>query len=184
MARHCVWSETMTLRMVFKSNGDASTVINEQEANRIKQEEPDLVEGIFECEAINGMDLLQRYKVRNKYNEEISLSVDNQDIQRNSDNKIEIDFISLDVEGSEVEFLKCFPFDKYDVKIWTIEINKGEEPIDEIMLHYGYMKLQYLTFFQYRLDAVYVKQQYKEIRLPWSEEKEEWWTKYARCTSK
>jgi len=34
-----------------------------------------------------------------------------------------IDYISLDTEGSELKILSTFDFNKYDVKLWTIEHN-------------------------------------------------------------
>ena len=39
----------------------------------------------------------------------------------------EIDYISLDVEGAELEILRAFPFDEYDVTLLTVEHNY-EEP--------------------------------------------------------
>ena len=39
----------------------------------------------------------------------------------------DIDYISLDTEGSELEILQAFPFDKYKVKTLTVEHNY-EEP--------------------------------------------------------
>jgi len=35
----------------------------------------------------------------------------------------EIDYISLDTEGSEYDILQSFDFEKYNVKIWTVEHN-------------------------------------------------------------
>lgn len=35
----------------------------------------------------------------------------------------EVDYISLDIEGSELEILNSFNFNEYDVKCWTIEHN-------------------------------------------------------------
>jgi hypothetical protein len=40
---------------------------------------------------------------------------------------MDIDYISLDTEGSELEILQAFPFDKYNVKALTVEHNY-EEP--------------------------------------------------------
>lgn len=39
----------------------------------------------------------------------------------------EIDYVSLDVEGAELEILRAFPFDEYDVTLLTVEHNY-EEP--------------------------------------------------------
>ena len=179
VARHCVWSESKTLVMIFRSDGDASLIIDEKEQDRIKREVPDRVQDLFECQAMDGTDLLNTYSVRNQYGEEMSIGTAGLD----AETRIEIDFISLDVEGAEVEFLKCFPFNRYDVKVWSIEINKNEGLIDELMLHYGFVKWQYLTYFQSRLDAIYVKMPIT-MELPWTDSAEEdQWSKYQRCTS-
>ncbi|SHK08359.1 FkbM family methyltransferase [Rhodothermus profundi] len=53
----------------------------------------------------------------------------------------EIDYISIDVEGSELEILKNFDFDKYKVYLWSIEHNNDidrETAIDKIMSAHGY----------------------------------------------
>ena len=182
MARKCVWSSTTSLVMIFRSDGDASLIIDKNEQERIKKEVPDRVKDLFECEAIDGTDLLNTYKAKNKYDQEIDLSFTDDNIDTNGDNKkIEIDLISVDVEGAEVEFLKCFPFDKYDIKIWTIEINKNEGLIDEIMLINGYIKYQYLSYFHSRLDAIYIKNQ-ENIKFPWVDSQDsDKWMKYTRC---
>eukprot|EP01083_Nonionella_stella_P024668 68015_1 len=177
VARRCVWSETKPLVMIYRSDGDASLIIDKKEQDRIKREVPDRVKDLFECEAIDATDLLNTFMVRNKYGQEMDISMNS------NAHKIGIDFISLDVEGAEIEFLRCFPFDKYDVKVWSIEINKNEGLIDELMLRYGFMKYQYLSYFNSRLDAIYLKVQTK-VKLPWNAEEREQWSKYQRCTQR
>ena len=172
--------------MIFRSDGDASLIIDEKEQARIKREVPDRVKDLFECQAIDGSDLLNTYKLRNKYDEEIDIGFNNDidDNLVNKDGKIDIDFISLDVEGAEVEFLKCFPFDKYDVKVWSIEINKNEGLIDELMLRNGFLKFEYLSYFNKRLDAIYLKVQ-TAVKFPFKDEQErDQWSKYQRCPNK
>jgi FkbM family methyltransferase len=44
----------------------------------------------------------------------------------------EIDYISVDTEGSEFEILKVFNFQKYNVKLFTIEHNFNQELRDNI----------------------------------------------------
>merc|ERR1711971_818045 len=121
-------------------------------------------------------DLLSAYRARNRHGKEVDLSA-----KEEGGGVVHIDFISLDVEGAEVEFLRCFPFEKYSVKVWAIEINKNEGLIDELMLRNGFMKVEYLSYFQSRLDAIYV-QRTTPVQLPWSDEEErEKWSKYERC---
>ncbi len=55
-----------------------------------------------------------------------------------------IHFMSLDVEGAELEALRAFPFDRYRVGAWTIEHNR-EEPkrsqIVALLAQHGYLRV-------------------------------------------
>lgn len=53
-----------------------------------------------------------------------------------------IDYISVDTEGSELDILRQFPFDKWDVSLWTVEHNytKEREEIYAIMTANGYRR--------------------------------------------
>ena len=53
------------------------------------------------------------------------------------------DFISLDIEGGEIECLTSFPFDKHDVTIWAIENNTGTSEIKQIMGSKGYDLIEF-----------------------------------------
>tara|TARA_R110002051_G_scaffold136036_1_gene208765 strand:- start:5426 stop:6187 length:762 start_codon:yes stop_codon:yes gene_type:complete len=48
------------------------------------------------------------------------------------------DFVSLDIEGGELAALRKFPFDKHDVKIWSIENNSGDPALPALMREKGY----------------------------------------------
>jgi FkbM family methyltransferase len=52
----------------------------------------------------------------------------------------QIDYISIDTEGSELEILKAFDFNKYKVKVFTVEHNNttNKQDIAEIMQRNGY----------------------------------------------
>jgi FkbM family methyltransferase len=52
-----------------------------------------------------------------------------------------VDFLSLDTEGSEFAILKDFPFQDFDIEVFAIENNFGEQPIEELMVSNGYEKL-------------------------------------------
>lgn len=53
-----------------------------------------------------------------------------------------IDYISVDTEGNELDILRTFPFEKWDVSMWTVEHNFAEdrEKIFEIMTANGYLR--------------------------------------------
>ncbi|MEM7236707.1 MAG: FkbM family methyltransferase [Pseudomonadota bacterium] len=54
----------------------------------------------------------------------------------------EIDYISLDVEGAELDVLTSFPFEKYRITALTIENNSGDIAITELMRSKGYKRIE------------------------------------------
>ena len=69
----------------------------------------------------------------------------------------QIDYISLDTEGSEYTILSSFDFDKYDVKIFTIEHNytSNRERVYELMTSNGYERKHHDSYS--RWDDWFVK---------------------------
>lgn len=58
-----------------------------------------------------------------------------------------IDYLSLDVEGSEMDILKVFPFDKHCIRYATIETNNDKETEKELeafMAERGYAFVEHL----------------------------------------
>ena len=54
----------------------------------------------------------------------------------------QIDYISVDTEGSELDILSTFPFEQWDVSLWTVEHNftKDRDEIFKIMTSHGYQR--------------------------------------------
>lgn len=52
-----------------------------------------------------------------------------------------IDFMSLDIEGGELDVLKSINFDKYSFGLITVEFNDNYKEILELMISKGYKKL-------------------------------------------
>ena len=50
----------------------------------------------------------------------------------------EIDYLSLDVEGGETEILQSFPFEDFDIELWSIENNTQSSALPEFMRQKGY----------------------------------------------
>jgi FkbM family methyltransferase len=63
-----------------------------------------------------------------------------------------IDFISIDTEGTEIDVLKGFNFDKYDVKLFVVENNYNDSNISDFMESKGYKKDQ-----RYKINDFYIK---------------------------
>ena len=64
-----------------------------------------------------------------------------------------IDFLSLDVEGSEYDVLKNFPFGKYKFKCITIE--RPKKKLDILLDKEGYVQIKHMKF-----DVIYAHRDY------------------------
>ena len=65
------------------------------------------------------------------------------DLLKENNAPTEIDYISIDTEGSEYEILKNFDFQRYSFKVLTVEHNNtiNKTLIDELLIKNGYKKL-------------------------------------------
>lgn len=61
-----------------------------------------------------------------------------------------IDYCSMDVEGAELAILSSFPFDEFNISVWTIENATGSGEIRQVMEANGYDLLTTLG-----IDEVY-----------------------------
>jgi hypothetical protein len=52
----------------------------------------------------------------------------------------EIDFISIDTEGTELDVIRGFDIDRYGVKLFVIENNYEDDNIELYMNSIGYIK--------------------------------------------
>jgi len=66
-------------------------------------------------------------------------------------NVLEVDFCTIDTEGSEFEILKDFDFDKFKIKRIFVENNYNDTQVKNLLLSKNY---QYLT--RLNIDDVYV----------------------------
>ena len=116
----CVWSQTgVTLDFKETECGELSTLTN-------------LVEADFNRSGrING----KTYPV-----ETISLN----DLLKVHNSPKQIDYLSIDTEGSELEILRAFKFDDYEIGIITVEHNFREpdrQAISDLLTSKGYIRL-------------------------------------------
>jgi hypothetical protein len=76
-----------------------------------------------------------------------------------------IDYISIDTEGNELDIIKNFNFKKYNVKIFTIEHNfkkKIRENIYKILKKNNYQRVfRYISY----MDDWYIKKNYNKFNL-------------------
>ena len=66
--------------------------------------------------------------------------------------KRQIDFISIDTEGTELDVLKGFDFNHYDVKLFVVENNYDDREIPDYMKSKGYKK-----DLRYKINDFYIK---------------------------
>lgn len=82
------------------------------------------------------------YKIETKTLENIFLE----------NNISQIDYISMDIEGSEKDILETFPFNKFNVNVWSIENNSGNENIKELMILNDYKLVEFIG-----VDEIWIK---------------------------
>jgi FkbM family methyltransferase len=117
---HCVWSET-GIKLEFKETEvrELSTLSS-------------LVDKDFNREGrLQGVT----YSV-----DSISLG----DLLRSHNCPKEIDYLSIDTEGSELAILRCFDFEEYEIKIMTVEHNfcvPDREQLNELLTGKGFIRL-------------------------------------------
>jgi FkbM family methyltransferase len=63
-----------------------------------------------------------------------------------------IDFISIDTEGTELDVLKGFDFDKYSVKLFVVENNYDDPEIGSFMESKGFIRDK-----RYKINDFYIK---------------------------
>lgn len=54
-----------------------------------------------------------------------------------------VDYLSLDVEGGELQVLQSFPFERFQVELWSIENNAQGGEIPALMRAHGYTIVEY-----------------------------------------
>jgi len=74
------------------------------------------------------------------------------------ENVVDIDFISIDTEGTELDVIKGLDFDKYSVKLLIIENNYNDDNIEEYMNLMGYKKDK-----RYKINDFYIKHDENKI---------------------
>jgi FkbM family methyltransferase len=65
-----------------------------------------------------------------------------------------IDYVSIDIEGGELAVLSTFPFHRFDIGAWSIEVNEPEPQIARVMSDAGFQ-----LFGHFGSDELYVHRQ-------------------------
>lgn len=63
-----------------------------------------------------------------------------------------VDYLSLDVEGGEMGILQSFPFEKYDIDVFSIENNAQASDLPQLMASKGYELVEFVG-----VDDIYRK---------------------------
>ena len=72
-----------------------------------------------------------------------------------------IDYLSLDIEGAELQVLQSLDFEKVDIKVISVETNKIGTMFDGSLtqLDYFLRRNGYVKYAQLNIDALYVKKE-------------------------
>lgn len=106
----------------------------------------------FLTSTVNMLDVLEMYKTDRHENRIIRESNNNieyieiptitfDELMKNYNDIDYIDFMSLDIEGGELDILKTIDFNKYSFGVITVEINHNYEEIKQLMFSNGYKVL-------------------------------------------
>lgn len=115
----CVWSESK--RKIDFRETDSQELSTIESYSSLDMHKSERIAGnVYQVETISLMDLL---------------------VEHNAPK--DIDYLSIDTEGSEFEILKKFDFNKYNIKIITIEHNFNimREEIFKLLVSYGYERV-------------------------------------------
>mmetsp|Transcript_28213 Transcript_28213/g.68623 ORF Transcript_28213/g.68623 Transcript_28213/m.68623 type:complete len:304 (+) Transcript_28213:278-1189(+) len=113
--------------------------------------------------------------------EETALARNKPPLSLKSVDRVKIDFMSVDVEDHEIDVLRCFPFDKYDVTMLLLETRGHELTYDWFMMNKGYLKWDNLrNFGVHPTDSLYVKRSFLHPAsdyIPWREQSDRFTSK-------
>jgi FkbM family methyltransferase len=62
-----------------------------------------------------------------------------------------IDYVSIDIEGGELTVLSTFPFDRFEIGAWSVEVNELSPQIARVMSDAGFQLVGHVG-----VDALYV----------------------------
>src|SRR5262245_44499699 len=62
-----------------------------------------------------------------------------------------IDYVSIDIEGGELAVLSTFPFDRFEIGTWSVEVNEASPQIARLMSDAGFRLLAHVG-----VDELYV----------------------------
>lgn len=84
----------------------------------------------------------KRLSFEQAYSSAILATISLDDFLKNNNAPKKIDYLSIDTEGSEYDILKNFPFEKWDIKLISVEHNFTEqrEKIFQLLSDFGYKK--------------------------------------------
>jgi FkbM family methyltransferase len=115
----CVWLKSKQKIDFRETNSQELSTI--ESYSSLDMHEGDRKSGsIYQVETVSLMDLLTEHNA-----------------------PLEIDYLSIDTEGSEFDILQNFDFNKYNIKIITVEHNftKMREKIFELLTSFGYTRV-------------------------------------------
>jgi FkbM family methyltransferase len=68
-----------------------------------------------------------------------------------------IDYVSIDIEGGELAVLSTFPFDRFEIGAWSVEVNEASPQIAHVMLDAGFRLVAHVG-----VDELYVHRRLDE----------------------
>lgn len=85
----------------------------------------------------------QKHRGARTLNKEVTTTITLEDLLDKHNAPSRIDFLSVDVEGAELEVFKNFDFSKYEFSLIAVEHNyrSDEIALDKLFIHHGYNRI-------------------------------------------
>ena len=167
----CIWSPDAAIDKFSGSDRSCNTVNHECIWNADEKFHSGHNDASF-CKVVNryAKDVLTEYGFHDRFGNEYHALK----------HKLDIDVVSLKIEGSEPNFIRCWDFQMYPVKVWIIStIDVYIKEVDELMMNNGYLKFEVLSFDRAQPSMIFVR---RNASYPWTEKTKHNFYRNYKCT--
>ena len=146
----------------LKNNRNCKT-INKAISNEIKNVEfLEVVEGLTQMSGINNENYTANELIKKNGQSKIKISkIITSTFEEEIKGDIEIDYLSIDIEGEELDLLKSVDFNKYNIKVISVENN-----VTDKLNYNSFFKSKNFSFFdRIGQDEIFYNKNYFKLNL-------------------
>lgn len=105
---------------------------------------------------LSGIESEKTNHIKNKVSYAVE-TINFQDLMKNLDENIVIDYLSIDIEGNELELIKSIDFNTVDVKVISVEHNKDAEVMKQLITYMSNFNYQYYDNDYFDWEIIFYK---------------------------